>query len=360
MGLDPAVAATRLAVRRALADVGDPGGATVLVACSGGADSLALLAAAVFEAPRAAAGRSSASPSTTGCSEGSAESAARVVGPDGRARRRRDRLDPGHGRRATARASRPRRARPGTPSSRSSPSGSAPRSCSSGTRSTTRPRRCCWASPGGRAGARWPGMRRHVRGLPPPAARPDPRPDRAACRAQDIGWWTDPANEDPRFTRSRVRRDVLPLLETGWAGVAQNLARTADLLRADMEHLDDLADAAYAVLPDPLPVAALLARARRPQPRPAPGGAPGRRPRRRAVPRARPRPRRAAHRLARPGWRRPAGPGPRRTPGRELASLRTHRPVAGWPLDDQPGRAGPRQGAVHREADPGPPRRARP
>ena len=41
-------------------------------------------------------------------------------------------------------------------------------------------------------------------------------------------------------------------------GVAQNLARTADLLRADVEHLDDLADAAYAALPDPLPVAALL------------------------------------------------------------------------------------------------------
>ena len=80
-----------------------------------------------------------------------------------------------------------------------------------------------------------------------------------ACRAQDIGWWTDPANEDPRFTRSRVRRDVLPLLETELGpGVAQNLARTADLLRADVEHLDDLADAAYAVLPDPLPVAALL------------------------------------------------------------------------------------------------------
>ena len=43
MGLDPAVAAVRLAVRRSLR--GDP----ALVACSGGADSLALLAAAVFE-----------------------------------------------------------------------------------------------------------------------------------------------------------------------------------------------------------------------------------------------------------------------------------------------------------------------
>ena len=47
MGLHPAIAAVRQGVRRALADL-DPG-ATALVACSGGADSLSLLAATVFE-----------------------------------------------------------------------------------------------------------------------------------------------------------------------------------------------------------------------------------------------------------------------------------------------------------------------
>ncbi len=52
MSLHPAVAAVRLAVRRGLADV--PPGATVIVACSGGADSLALLAATVFEARKTA------------------------------------------------------------------------------------------------------------------------------------------------------------------------------------------------------------------------------------------------------------------------------------------------------------------
>ena len=51
MSLHPSVAAVRAGVRRVLAEL-DPAAAqqpTVLVACSGGADSLALLSAAVFE-----------------------------------------------------------------------------------------------------------------------------------------------------------------------------------------------------------------------------------------------------------------------------------------------------------------------
>src|SRR3954454_9207442 len=44
------VAAIRLAVRRALAPL--PAGSVVLVACSGGADSMALAAATAFVAPR--------------------------------------------------------------------------------------------------------------------------------------------------------------------------------------------------------------------------------------------------------------------------------------------------------------------
>ncbi|WP_413452017.1 tRNA lysidine(34) synthetase TilS [Georgenia phoenicis] len=50
-GPAPAVAAARTAVRTALADL--PAGSLVLVACSGGADSLALAAASAFVAPRA-------------------------------------------------------------------------------------------------------------------------------------------------------------------------------------------------------------------------------------------------------------------------------------------------------------------
>src|SRR5690349_19071057 len=48
--MSPSVAAVRVAVRRALSGV--PPESLVLVACSGGADSLALAAATAFVAPR--------------------------------------------------------------------------------------------------------------------------------------------------------------------------------------------------------------------------------------------------------------------------------------------------------------------
>lgn len=37
----------------------------------------------------------------------------------------------------------------------------------------------------------------------------------AACRAMGLTPWDDPHNEDPRYTRVRVRRTVLPVLEAG-------------------------------------------------------------------------------------------------------------------------------------------------
>jgi tRNA(Ile)-lysidine synthase len=81
-----------------------------------------------------------------------------------------------------------------------------------------------------------------------------------ACKSQGLDWWHDPANADPRFTRTRVRDTVLPVLEAELGpGVAAALARTADLLRLDVEHLDGLADAAYAGLSEPLAVEDLLA-----------------------------------------------------------------------------------------------------
>jgi len=62
------------------------------------------------------------------------------------------------------------------------------------------------------------------------------------CRASGLEWWTDPQNSDPAYTRVRLRHEVLPLLEDVLGGgVAQALARTADFLRNDNAYLDEVA-----------------------------------------------------------------------------------------------------------------------
>lgn len=67
---------------------------------------------------------------------------------------------------------------------------------------------------------------------------------RAACSALGLRAWDDPHNSDTSFARVRVRRDVLPAMEEAVGpGVAEALARTAVLLRADARVLDLLADA---------------------------------------------------------------------------------------------------------------------
>lgn len=64
----------------------------------------------------------------------------------------------------------------------------------------------------------------------------------AACRASGITWWDDPHNDDRAYTRTRVRNDALPALEAALGpGVREALARTASLLRADADLLDELA-----------------------------------------------------------------------------------------------------------------------
>ncbi|WP_406813821.1 tRNA lysidine(34) synthetase TilS [Mycobacterium sp. M23085] len=64
----------------------------------------------------------------------------------------------------------------------------------------------------------------------------------AACRELGLTPWQDPHNDDRRFTRSRLRNEVLPLLEDVLGGgVAEALARTATALREDSELIDALA-----------------------------------------------------------------------------------------------------------------------
>jgi tRNA(Ile)-lysidine synthase len=59
--------------------------------------------------------------------------------------------------------------------------------------------------------------------------------------------WEDPHNSDLAFARARVRHRVLPVLETELGpGIGAALARTADLLRADADALDAWADRALA------------------------------------------------------------------------------------------------------------------
>ena len=64
----------------------------------------------------------------------------------------------------------------------------------------------------------------------------------AACAALGLQPWDDPHNADPSFQRVRLRTEVLPLLEDVLqGGVAEALARTAELTRADLEALDQIA-----------------------------------------------------------------------------------------------------------------------
>ena len=79
----------------------------------------------------------------------------------------------------------------------------------------------------------------------------------AACAELGLTPWHDPHNTDPRFTRVRLRTEVLPLLEEVLGGgVAAALARTATALREDSEALDALADT-HATGGDTLDVSAL-------------------------------------------------------------------------------------------------------
>src|SRR6185312_9695787 len=64
----------------------------------------------------------------------------------------------------------------------------------------------------------------------------------AACVELGLTPWQDPHNADRRFTRTRLRTEVLPLLEEVLGGgVAEALARTATALREDTDTLDELA-----------------------------------------------------------------------------------------------------------------------
>ncbi|NUK48918.1 tRNA lysidine(34) synthetase TilS [Streptomyces lunaelactis] len=62
---------------------------------------------------------------------------------------------------------------------------------------------------------------------------------RKACMVQSLPVWDDPHNADPAYTRSRLRHEGLPALEKALGkGVVEALARTAQLSRDDADALD--------------------------------------------------------------------------------------------------------------------------
>jgi tRNA(Ile)-lysidine synthase len=255
MSLHPSVAAVRRAVRRGLSDLGP--GEVVVVACSGGPDSLALLAATVAEA-REPGWHVAGITVDHGLQEGSGERAERVVaqmatlgaaetltatvrvdgeglGPEAAARQARyavldelgERLGAatillGHTRDDQAETVLLGLARGGGPRS-------------------------------------LVGMRRTFDRYRRPLLDVSRTDTVTACQVEGIEYWTDPHNADPAFTRARVRHQVLPMLERELGpGIAETLARTADQLRDDADLIDDLTDDWLARHDEPLD-AALLA-----------------------------------------------------------------------------------------------------
>ncbi|MEV7724376.1 tRNA lysidine(34) synthetase TilS [Streptomyces sp. NPDC101733] len=264
MGPHPAVAAIRLAVRRVLHDVltdltdaGHLADATprtadrrtpaadaplVLVACSGGADSMALASALAFEAPKLGL-RAGGVTVDHGLQAGSDLRAAEVItrmtalhldpvesvavrvgregGPEAAARDARyaaldeaaDRLGAvavllGHTRDDQAETVLLGLAR-----------GSGIRSLSG------------MAEKSGATGR----THRYRR----PFLQIDRQTARKACMVQSLPVWDDPHNIDPAYTRSRLRHEGLPALEKALGkGVVEALARTAQLSRDDADALD--------------------------------------------------------------------------------------------------------------------------
>ena len=59
------------------------------------------------------------------------------------------------------------------------------------------------------------------------------------CEELKLQYWNDPHNQNPEFSRVRVRNDALPALEKSIGpGIAEALARSAHLLRDDADALD--------------------------------------------------------------------------------------------------------------------------
>lgn len=60
------------------------------------------------------------------------------------------------------------------------------------------------------------------------------------CEERNLWFWSDPYNDKVQFTRNRVRHEIIPLLQkTINPKVEDALVRSAQLLTADLEHLEE-------------------------------------------------------------------------------------------------------------------------
>ncbi|MFE4670196.1 tRNA lysidine(34) synthetase TilS [Streptomyces sp. NPDC056716] len=303
MGPHPAVAAIRLAVRRVLHDIltehsrvpdltgtlsarssgaayaGPPGAAPaasherpptplVLVACSGGADSMALASALAFEAPRLGI-RAGGITVDHGLQPGSAARADDVV-----QRLRGLGLDPVESTTVTigSESSTPAHgaAYAGGGGRRVGPEAAA-RDARYAALDAAAARRGAAAVLLGHTRddqaetvllglARGSGIRSlsgmaAVSGADGRYRRPflqlDRQTVRKACMVQSLPVWDDPHNADPAYTRSRLRHEGLPALEKALGkGVVEALARTAQLSRDDADALDAWARQAESAVRD--------------------------------------------------------------------------------------------------------------
>ncbi|CAL9533686.1 tRNA(Ile)-lysidine synthase [Streptomyces sp. enrichment culture] len=264
MGPHPAVAAIRLAVRRVLNDILDDHGRTpgrtpderapsplVLVACSGGADSMALASALAFEAPRLGV-RAGGVTVDHGLQAGSDLRAAEVV-----SRLRELGLDPVEsvavsvGRDGGPEAA-ARDARYAALDAAAERHGAAAvllghtRDDQAETVLLGLARGSGIRSLSGMAAVSGAGGRYRR-----PFLQLDRQTARTACMAQSLPVWDDPHNADPAYTRSRLRHEGLPALEKALGkGVVEALARTAQLSRDDADALDAWAGRAAAGVRD--------------------------------------------------------------------------------------------------------------
>ena len=75
---------------------------------------------------------------------------------------------------------------------------------------------------------------------------------RAHAEAHGLRWIDDPHNDDPRYARSQLRREVLPLLRARWPQADASLARTAALAAETGELLCELAEQDHQKIADGL------------------------------------------------------------------------------------------------------------